>query len=238
MKPNKPEKIWHSGWYRGSRILEWISDLVLIVVFLIGIYLAYDTVYVYHHTRVQSLQYHRPETIEELQGELLDEVVAWLTIDDTNIDYPIMQCDNNIKYLNLDAYGEYSLSGAIFMDFRCSPDFTDLYNLVYGHHMGAGMMFGALDEFYDEAYFNEHLTGSLLIDDKTVPLDIVAFLAIDVSEDEIFNPEPGNMDIYAYCDSHATYKRALDPSKHVLALSTCKEPMSTKRTVLICQYGL
>ncbi|MBR1845920.1 MAG: class B sortase, partial [Oscillospiraceae bacterium] len=63
-----------------------------------------------------------------------------------------MQGETNGKYLNTDPYGEYSLSGSIFLDSRNAGDFSDSYSLVYGHHMADGMMFGALDAFFDEGY--------------------------------------------------------------------------------------
>lgn len=217
--------------------MERISDVVLLVAFLLGIYMGYDNIYVYYHARAERVIYQKKETIEEVKKDLSDEVVAWVTLDDTNIDYPIMQCDNNIKYLNTDAYGEYSLAGAIFLDFRCSPDFTDEYNLVYGHHMGAGMMFGALDEYIDQSYFDSHQTGALLVDKEEIPLDVVAFLQIDASDDEIFNPTE-ETDIYSFIQNHARYITKVDTSRKILALSTCKEPMSTERTVLICQYDI
>lgn len=77
-----------------------------------------------------------------------------MTIDDTNIDYPVMQGEDNNEYLNKDPFGNYALSGSIFLDRRNNPEFKDYYSLIYGHHMEHGMMFGAIDEYLNEDYFN------------------------------------------------------------------------------------
>ena len=82
-------------------------------------------------------------------------MVGWIVVDDTNIDYPVMQGYDNSQYLNLDPYGEYSLSGSIFLDSRNSSDFTDPYSIIYGHHMEYGKMFGAIDDYLDDQYERE-----------------------------------------------------------------------------------
>ena len=235
--PEKEIKTKKSGWGIASDILERLSDIVLLLALLLGIYMAYDNIYLYYNIRNDNLIFQKPDTIEDAKGDFSNEVVAWLTLDDTNVDYPVMQCDDNIKYLNTSAYGDYSLAGAIFLDFRCNPDFTDSYNLIYGHHMAQNLMFGALDNFADPKYFEEHRMGTLLIGSKEIDLEINAFLQIDASDDEIFNPEMGD-DIYTFIETHAKNITRISRKQNVLALSTCKEPMSTERTVLICQYRI
>lgn len=57
-----------------------------------------------------------------------------------------------MEYINKDVYGNFALSGSIFLSSANQPDFTDPYNLIYGHHMSNGAMFGDVVEFTDEAY--------------------------------------------------------------------------------------
>ena len=90
-------------------------------------------------------------------------MVGWLTVDGTSIDYPVMQGGNNLTFLNRNPYGEFSLSGSIFLDSRNSPDFSDEYSIIYGHHMAYGKLFGALDAFLDETYTSSHRSRTLLI---------------------------------------------------------------------------
>ena len=135
--------------------LDWMLDTALLVLFillfLIGGYTMYDTWFVYEHAQDTSILAYKPQsgTAAEEVAPISEDAVAWLTIDDTNIDYPVMQGVDNNEYLNKDPYGNYSLSGSIFLDSRNASDFSDPYSLIYGHHMEHGVMFGALDKFLD-----------------------------------------------------------------------------------------
>ncbi len=85
-----------------------------------------------------------------------EDVVGWIFIDDTVIDYPVVQSDDNEYYLEKDWMGDYSYSGSIFEDYRCDIDETE-NTLFYGHNMGNGSMFHAVKNFKDEAWGREHI---------------------------------------------------------------------------------
>lgn len=126
--------------YRVIRFVDDLIDrvlaLILILVLLIGVYFIYDTAYVFYHASAARVAYYRPGSEEAAEAAetkpLTEDYVAWLTLDDTNIDYPVMQGENNSKYLNMDPYGEYSLAGSIFLDSRNAGDFSDSYSLLTG----------------------------------------------------------------------------------------------------------
>jgi len=69
------------------------------------------------------------------------DIVGWLTIDGTNIDYPIARHSDNDYYLHHLFTGEWNSSGCLFMDCRNEPDFSDRHTIIYGHHMDNGTMF-------------------------------------------------------------------------------------------------
>ena len=130
---------------------------------LIGLYFIYDTVYVFYNASNGRQLFGFLRQVNQQNKEYTKDYIAWLTVDDTPIDYPIMQGITNTTYLNRDPYGDYSLSGSIFLDTRNNKDFSDSYNLLYGHHMANDFMFGALDAFEDEKYYQEHQTGSITL---------------------------------------------------------------------------
>ena len=84
-------------------------------------------------------------------------LVGWLYIDDTNIDYPVVQNkEDRTFYLNHDFYGKSNANGQIMMEDKCDP-WTPSYNLVLsGHHMNSGAMFGKLGKYKDKAYWETH----------------------------------------------------------------------------------
>lgn len=99
-----------------------------------------------------------PDVLEEYKTlyEKNKKLIGWLKIDDTNIDYPVMQTSNNEYYLDHNYNQEYDKNGSIFMDYQCSayPRSTNL--ILYGHHMKSGNMFGNLQKYAKESYGQEH----------------------------------------------------------------------------------
>ncbi len=84
------------------------------------------------------------------------KLIGWLKIDDTIIDYPVMQTSNNEYYLTYNFNQEYDKNGSIFMDYQCEA-FPRSQNLIlYGHHMKSGRMFGDLEKYVKESYYKEH----------------------------------------------------------------------------------
>lgn len=175
------------------------------------------------------------------------DVRAWITVDNTHIDYPVLQGTDNLTYVNTDVYGEFALAGSIFMDSRNDPGFADLYTLLYGHHMEGGRMFGDLDLFKEKKFFDENRTGTLMLPDRVCKLEIFACLVVSASEERIFQPAEWVQDIdglmdYAREDA-LHYDEALvarvqaaeaegTPAK-VLALSTCSAEYTDARTIVL-----
>lgn len=83
-------------------------------------------------------------------------IVGWLTIDNTKIDYPILQSSDNNHYLDRDYKEDISKSGSVFMDFRNQAESLDKQTIIYGHQMKDGSMFGQLDKFLDEDFFSQN----------------------------------------------------------------------------------
>lgn len=220
------------------KALNIIYDKLIIIVFvillLLSIYFIYDSWYVRYVASGNSYNVYKP-TLEDLDAykDLSEECIGWITIDDTSIDYPIMQADNNTKYLNTDPYGEYSLAGSIFLDCKNNKNFTDPYNLVYGHHMADYKMFGELDKFKSEEFFNSHRKGTLIINEKQYKLDIFAYLELDANVRPIFDPTNYTNQLDIIKNNNIYYKEPINKD-NIVALSTCKEPGTTIRTLLIC----
>ena len=98
------------------------------------------------------------EVLEEYKNLLITnkKLIGWLKIDDTNIDYPVMQTTDNEYYLDHNTEQEYDINGAIFMDKDCDVLKPSTNYILYGHHMVNGKMFGKLYLYQKESYFKEH----------------------------------------------------------------------------------
>ncbi len=127
-------------------------------------------------------------SFEELLA-LNPDVCAWITMDNTAIDHPVLQGETNLTYINTNVYKEFALSGSIFLDCRCSRSFKGNYNLLYGHHMDNHGMFGDVAMYKDEAFFRENTTGTLIVPEGVHGLKTLACIVTEASDDAIFEPD-------------------------------------------------
>jgi sortase B len=99
-----------------------------------------------------------PEVLDEYKNLVNKnkKLIGWLKIDDTNIDYPVMQTSDNEYYLEHNLNQEYDKNGSIFMDKDCDVLKPSTNLIIYGHHMKSGKMFGELDKYSDFQYYQDH----------------------------------------------------------------------------------
>lgn len=83
------------------------------------------------------------------------DMVGWIKIDDTGIDFPVVQRDNTF-YLEHSFEGKENANGCIFVDDRCDIVNPTTNTIVYGHNMKSGMMFGGLKQYLQEGYLDAH----------------------------------------------------------------------------------
>ncbi len=101
-----------------------------------------------------------PEILDEYKNLYIKNrsIIGWLKIDDTNINYPVMQSKNSEYYLTHNFNQEYDRNGSIFMDPACDVLKPSTNLILYGHHMRSGNMFGDLDKYESREYMEEHAT--------------------------------------------------------------------------------
>lgn len=224
------------------RTADWLTDILVLIVALAilfaGAYGMYDGILLFRDASGESLKKVKSGYGEETWdgGELLDSNIAWLSIDGTNIDYPVMQGEDNNEFLNKDPYGKYSLSGSIFLDSRNNSDFSDGYSLIYGHHMAGGFMFGALDAFAEQSYLEKHKHGTLKTKDgQEFDITLFAFLYTDASDELLFNPGESEQEkvILHIKELVLLCLDDMDTNLPILAMSTCRYPDTTERTFVI-----
>ena len=242
-----------------EKLLKWLNRclnaaviLVIVAAMVYSLYSIWDNNSIYQAALdiSQRILREKPNddqpSFDELQ-KINPDVCAWLTMNGTRIDGPIVQGENNEEYLNKDVYGEYSLAGTLFLDTRCSRDFGDFSGLVYGHHMEKHAMFGDLDLYLEREFFNQNTTGTLLIPDKKISLHVLAVQVVSDWDSWIFDPASADADpsgFLDYIESNAKYihssvlkrvKKNLD-KYHILVLSTCSSHQEDDRTVVLAAY--
>ena len=231
---------------RGAdKVLSLIAVLMILLLLCYGGYSLWDTAMLYKGAFNSSdlLQYKPsaddPEslTFEELL-KLNPDVCAWITVDDTHIDYPVVQGEDNMEYVNKDVQGEFAFSGAIFLDSQNKRDFSDSYNLLYGHQMEGGAMFGDIAEFREKSYFDSHETGTLYLPGKAIPITFFACVSIDAFDSVVYHPDAqpaGDVTtLLNHIQGTAVQYRdiGVTAKDQIIGLSTCSEAVTNGRVVL------
>ena len=159
-------------------------------------------------------------------------------MDGTGIDYPVVQGATNMDYVNRDVYGDFSLSGAIFLDSRCAADLTDPYTVIYGHHMDNSAMFGDVARFAEADYFAAHPAGSISLPDAAYTIELFACVVTDAYDTAIYTPERYPDDVGAlldYAAAQAVQQRDIGATAQdrLVALSTCAGSETNGRVVVL-----
>lgn len=106
-------------------------------------------------TQITDIKTERILQLEELKKQNSD-IIGWLEIEDTNINYPVVQSDDNDFYLTHNYKKEYSISGSLFLDKNFDIKNGSSNYLIYGHRNNNGLMFEDLMKYADENFYKSH----------------------------------------------------------------------------------
>ena len=219
-----------------NRVLHLSLTALTVAVFLISAYCVYDAGYLYYHAGNKPYRENKPRDHQTVTSErqISDDQAAWLYIDGTGIDDPVMQADNNIKYLNLDPYGDFALHGSLFLDYRNNSDFTDRYSIIYGHHMEHWLMFGCLDEYRDASFAKDHRDGTVTGREDIYRMHIFAVLETDAHDPIFFDPEKFDWEkLMDKARGSSFFFEEPEKDNPILCLSTCTDSVGSSRLVVL-----
>lgn len=230
----------------GNRILSIMAGILILLMLSYGVYSLWDTYKIYANSFAdEELLKFRPTddgednpTLKDLK-KLNPDVKAWIQVPKTNIDYPVVQGQDDMEYINKNVYGEFELSGAIFLSCLNKDDFSDPYNLVYGHNMKNGGMFADVADFTNKEYFETHQKGKLYLTDATRKIRFFACMKVTAADAKIYHPDGYHKenlkDLLDYIQANAVQYRDVNVADEnsLIALSTCSEAETNGRVVLI-----
>lgn len=162
-----------------------------------------------------------------------EDIVGWIWMADSTINYPLLQSENNSDYLKTAYNGEYSSLGSIFLDYRVSSDFTDRNTVIYGHNGNYGIKFGALLNFKKQNHYDSHKYFYILTRDQTKKYEIFSAYLTDDSSDSYslyFQDENFYQGFLNKIFSQSLIKSdiTLSSSDKIVTLSTCTNNKSNK----------
>ncbi len=164
---------------------------------------------------------------DALLGECPD-VVGWIYCPDTPIHYPIVQAGDNNYYLRRLLDGSYNISGSIFMDYRCASDFSDWNSIVYGHNMNNDAMFGTLQNYREQEYYDAHPVLYLLTPTQDYKIVVVGGYTVSSTD----------ATTYAIPESQEKRDLLLEKALHHTELQTDVKVADNERfiTLSTCAY--
>ena len=232
---------------KAIKAVNGIVDIIILTVIILlvayAVYALWDSKQIYRAADKAQYAVYKPtaenegKSFKELQA-INAEVIAWLSVYGTNIDYPVTQGPDNMKYVNTNAEGLYSLSGSIFLDAGNSKDFSDYNSIIYGHHMENKVMFGDIGTFSLKSVFDSHRYGNLYFDEKDHGLEFFAFVHTDAYDGLVFTPNVREENREAYLAglaARAIHERdiGIQPTDRIILLSTCSSSSTNGRDILI-----
>lgn len=168
------------------------------------------------------------------------ECVGWIYIPGTPVSYPIMQADNNDYYLRKLPDGRYNICGSIFLDCNNSPDFSDRYSIIYGHHFKKNnLMFGSIVNYKSKEFCNEH--NIIYVFNKNEKFSLIPLFAFIADENDraysISQFYENVSDSLLYFRSKCEPLNDISYTEHdsFIILSTCSYEYNNARFVLICK---
>ncbi len=232
----------------GGGIVSLLSGLLAAVLILYSGYVLYDTFATERAaaSNAWDLLQFKPEILEDPETpltaaslkEINEDYRAWLTVYDTNIDYPIVQGPDDLYYASHDIYHRTSLTGAIYLAAANSGDFSDSYNVIYGHHMDNGAMFGGLDHMTGAE------TGVIISEHDIYDVEFFAIAHTDAYESRIYSVGNRMDDVLAFLRSGGEggvgvgttvpyfNESVLTDATKIVALSTCADAYTSGRLVV------
>lgn len=158
--------------------------------------------------------------------ETNEDVLGWIHIPDTPIDFPLMKSADNADYLNTTWDGRSSSLGSIFLECMNAPDLKDFNTIIYGHNIRGGKMFGSLHYFREPTYQQAHPFVYIVTDEGVRRYEIFAAYEAPVTSDTYrlyFEDEARKLSsLQHYVGSSVWHTDTeLGVEDHILTLSTC-----------------
>ena len=165
------------------------------------------------------------------------DVVAWLMVDGTNVNYPIVQSSNNDYYLNHDITKNFKASGWTFMDYRNSVNLEDANTIFYGHNLLNKTAFGSLANVFTDKWFNNS-NHYIMVKTESVQHVYQVFSSyyiepvVDYLQTNFYN----NDDHQAFLNtivgrSAYTYNVDVSVNDKIITLSTCTDDNTGRKVI-------
>lgn len=185
--------------------------------------------------------------LEELQRKY-ENIIGWLEIEETNINYPVMQTVDNEFYITHNYKGEEAASGALFLDKKFDLKKPSTNYLIYGHRMRNGTMFEDLYKYREKDFYEKHKKIKFITNKEEAEYEIIAtfysrvyykseknvfryYFFIDANNEKEFNEYVEN------CKKASIYDTGItaEYGDQLITLSTCEYSQEDGRFAVVAR---
>lgn len=219
-----------------------IINVVLILAIIFSLYKVISKVVDYKESKntyekVREVKNNSNNFSEELI-KINEDYKMWIEVPNTNIDYPVVQGEDNYFYLNHDFNKKESSSGAIFIDYKNNID-KDKNIVIYGHNMKNKSMFQNLMKFKDEEFWKENKEIILIIDGKRYEYEIFSSYISNAKDIDLISKFKNDDEYLKYIDDikkKSIFHRDMNikSNDRIITLSTCSYEKDDARMII---YG-
>ena len=179
-----------------------------------------------------------PQVDFDALAEINPHIVAWILLEGTPINYPVVQGADNYHYLMHLFDGTRNASGTIFVDSYNRPGFVDQNTVIYGHNMWDGSMFSALERYRSQEFFEENPWLFFLTPERNYVIKLFAGYETTVTGTSWRLGFADDTDLQEWLDmrresSAFVSEVEVDPSHRFVTLSTCSGTSPSGRFVVI-----
>lgn len=165
------------------------------------------------------------------------DVVGWLYCEDSVINYPVVQGDDNDEYLHKGLNGKYLRSGTLFVEAHNQRIGMDPNYIIYGHSMKNGSMFGMLLHYKKQSYYADHPVMYYLTPEGDYRIELFAGKVVKTT-DPIYSVKDGSVEFYNHVQTlqeKSTFQSDVTISEQdtIVTLSTCSYEFDQARYVLL-----
>lgn len=212
--------------YSSIQVIIWIKGNIELNILENGLYneIAVDN----KDTGTTQIDFERLQSIN-------NDIIGWIKIPNTNINYPILKGETDEYYLRKDIYKNYNFSGSIFVDSSTDKEFSDDNTVIYGHNLKNGKMFSQLTRIYNgeleknvdiEIYSNNNIKRykviSAYLGEQDLSITQKKFSEVKQKESFIDN---------TISKSNIQFDYTKDYSKKIVTLVTC-DKTGNKRIIV------
>lgn len=213
-----------------------IIAVISLVLFINGYIDRKKSIESYDSVREQF--YKKSNDINSINSKLQNpDIIGWIKISGTNIDYPIAKTSDNSFYLNHNILKETDPAGSIFIDYRIDITKNTKHILLYGHNMKNGTMFNNLNKFKDKSFLNQNQIININLNNENTTWKIFSIVIADTKFDytKVFfiNDKDFN-DFVSTLKDKSLYSTGLQVTNEdeILTLSTCDYDFKDARLII------